>query len=42
MGVPIDVRLDFVRLDEALEELAAFAPEPARIIELRYFVGTFD
>ena len=38
-GVAIDVRLDFVRLDEALEALAAFAPEQARIVELRYFVG---
>lgn len=35
----VDLRLDFERLDEALEELASFAPEKARIVELRYFAG---
>ena len=39
VNTPIDVRLDFERLDDALEELAAFAPEQARVVELRYFVG---
>ena len=39
MNAPIDVRLDFERLDEALEALAAFAPEKAKVVELRYFVG---
>ena len=31
--------IDFERLDAALEELAAFAPDKARIVELRYFAG---
>ena len=39
LNTPIDVRLDFERLDEALEELAAFAPEKARVVELRYCTG---
>ena len=36
---PVDLRVDFERLDEALEELAAFAPEKAKIVDLRYFAG---
>jgi RNA polymerase sigma factor (TIGR02999 family) len=39
LNTPVDLRLDFERLDEALEELAAMAPDKARIVELRYFVG---
>ena len=39
INTPIDVRLDFERLDEALEAFAAFAPEKAKVVELRYFVG---
>ena len=39
MNTPIDVRVDFERLDEALEAFGAFAPEKAKIVELRYFVG---
>jgi RNA polymerase sigma factor (TIGR02999 family) len=39
INTPIDVRLDFERLDEALEALAAFAPDQAKVVELRYFVG---
>jgi RNA polymerase sigma factor (TIGR02999 family) len=35
----IDVRLDFERLDRAIEALTAFAPEKAKVVELRYFVG---
>lgn len=35
----IDLNLDFERLDEALEALAAFAPEKREVVELRYFVG---
>lgn len=35
----IDLRLDFERLDEAVDALAAFAPEKAKVVELRYFVG---
>ena len=37
--VPIDLRVDFVRLDEALDALAVQAPEHARVVDLRYFVG---
>jgi RNA polymerase sigma-70 factor (ECF subfamily) len=39
LNAPIDLRIDFERLDEALEELAVLAPEKARIVELRYFAG---
>ena len=39
LNAPVDLRLDFERLDEALEELVALAPDKARIVELRYFVG---
>jgi RNA polymerase sigma factor (TIGR02999 family) len=39
LALPIDLRQDFVRLDEALEQLAALAPEKARVVELRYFAG---
>jgi RNA polymerase sigma factor (TIGR02999 family) len=39
LNAPIDLRLDFERLDEALEHLAAFAPDKAKVVELRYFVG---
>lgn len=35
----IDTRIDFERLDEALEALAVIAPDKARIVELRYYVG---
>lgn len=36
---PLDLRLDFVSLNDALDALAAFAPDKARIVELRYFGG---
>lgn len=39
LNFPIDLRLDFERLEEALEELAAYAPDKARIVELRFFAG---
>jgi len=39
LNTPVDLRTDFEKLDEALQELAAFAPEKARIVELRYFAG---
>ncbi|MGE5245124.1 MAG: sigma-70 family RNA polymerase sigma factor [Betaproteobacteria bacterium] len=38
-NAPVDLRTDFERLDQALEELAALAPVKARVVELRYFVG---
>jgi RNA polymerase sigma-70 factor, ECF subfamily len=39
LNAPVDLRLDFERLDEALEELAKIAPDKARLVELRYFAG---
>ena len=39
LNTPVDLRLDFERLDEALEELAAIAPQKAKVVELRYFTG---
>jgi RNA polymerase sigma factor (TIGR02999 family) len=39
LNAPIDLRLDFERLDEALTALAALAPAKARVVELRYFAG---
>ena len=35
----IDLRFDFVALDEALDRLAEVAPRPAKVVELRYFGG---
>ena len=39
LNLPIDLRVDFVRVDEALTALAAVAPDKARVVELRYFGG---
>jgi RNA polymerase sigma factor (TIGR02999 family) len=39
LNLPIDLRVDFERLDEALSELAELAPEQARVVDLRYFAG---
>jgi RNA polymerase sigma factor (TIGR02999 family) len=39
LSTPVDLRLDFERLDEALQELATIAPDKARLVELRYFAG---
>lgn len=39
LNTPIDLRLDFERLDEAITALAALAPDKARVVELRYFAG---
>jgi RNA polymerase sigma factor (TIGR02999 family) len=36
---PVDLRLDLAALEDALNALAAFAPEKARVVELRYFGG---
>ena len=36
LNLPIDLRLDFERLDEAMTALAALAPDKARVVELRY------
>ena len=38
-NLPIDLRVDFVRVDEAVTALAAVAPDKARVVELRYFGG---
>lgn len=35
----IDLREDLIALDDALDRLAAIAPRPARVVELRYFGG---
>jgi RNA polymerase sigma-70 factor, ECF subfamily len=35
----IDPRSDLMFLDDALDRLAALAPQPARVVELRYFGG---
>ncbi len=37
--VGIDLRLDIVALDDVLTRLAAIAPKPARVVELRFFGG---
>jgi RNA polymerase sigma factor (TIGR02999 family) len=39
LNLPIDLRLDFARLDDALTDLAALAPDKAKVVELRYFAG---
>ena len=39
LNVPLDLRVDFVRVDEALESLRALAPDKARVVALRYFGG---
>jgi RNA polymerase sigma factor (TIGR02999 family) len=39
LKLPIDLRQDFVRLDDALVHLSALAPEKAHVVELRYFAG---
>jgi RNA polymerase sigma factor (TIGR02999 family) len=36
---PIDLRMDLVALNDALEALAAIAPEKAKAVELRFFGG---
>jgi RNA polymerase sigma-70 factor (ECF subfamily) len=35
----IDTRIDLIALDTALEQLAAVAPQPAKVVELRCFGG---
>jgi RNA polymerase sigma factor (TIGR02999 family) len=39
MDLGIDLDRDLVALDAALEDFAAIAPRPARVVELRYFGG---
>ena len=35
----IDLRMDLGALDQALDRLAAIAPRPAKVVELRFFGG---
>jgi RNA polymerase sigma factor (TIGR02999 family) len=35
----IDLRFDLVALNDGLDRLATLAPQPARVVELRYFGG---
>jgi RNA polymerase sigma-70 factor (ECF subfamily) len=35
----VDLRFDLIYLSDALDRLAALAPKPARVVELRYFGG---
>jgi RNA polymerase sigma factor (TIGR02999 family) len=39
IDTPVDARLDFLALDEALAALERIAPERARVVELRHFGG---
>ena len=39
LNAPVDMRMDFERLDEAVTALAALAPAKARVVELRFFAG---
>src|SRR6185437_750877 len=39
LAAAADERLDLVKLNDALDALAAIAPEKAKAIELRYFGG---
>jgi RNA polymerase sigma factor (TIGR02999 family) len=36
---PLDLRLDFEQLDQALARLATVAPDKARVVDLRFFAG---
>jgi RNA polymerase sigma factor (TIGR02999 family) len=38
-ALAVETPVDVERLDDALRELAAFAPEKATVVELRYFAG---
>jgi RNA polymerase sigma-70 factor, ECF subfamily len=39
LNLPIDLRMDFERLDDALDALRTLSPEKARVVDLRYFAG---
>lgn len=39
LNLPIDLRVDFVRLDDALAALRRLSPDKARVVDLRYFAG---
>ncbi len=43
LGLPISVDVDLIALDDALKDLATFAPRQCRVVEQNYFGGlTFD
>lgn len=39
LNLPIDLRVDFVRLSDVLEDLRQLSPEKAKVVDLRYFAG---
>jgi RNA polymerase sigma factor (TIGR02999 family) len=39
LDAPVDLRLDLVALDRALDRLGEIAPDKAKVVELRYFGG---
>jgi RNA polymerase sigma factor (TIGR02999 family) len=39
LNLPIDLRVDFVRLTDAIDALRTLAPDKARVVDLRYFAG---
>jgi len=39
VSFPVRTEIDLISLDDALIELAAFDPQQARIVELRFFAG---
>ncbi len=42
-GLPISVDVDLIALDDALKDLAGFAPRQGKVVELSYFGGlSFD
>ncbi len=43
LGLPVRVDVDLIALDDALKDLATFAPRQCKVVELSYFGGlTFD
>lgn len=39
LNLPIDLRVDFERLDDALGALRVLSPDKAKVVDLRYFAG---
>jgi RNA polymerase sigma factor (TIGR02999 family) len=39
LNLPIDLRVDFERLGDALDALHTLSPDKARVVDLRYFAG---
>jgi len=38
-SMPVEPRLDLVKLDDALKELATIDPRKAKVVEMRFFAG---